>query len=699
MITWTGHPLRTRRFLAGLGLLCLGVVLENKALAATNHWAFEPVRKPEIPRIRRVEGGKLNPIDAFVFSKLERERMKPSGSCDPATLLRRVTLDLTGLPPTPEELRSFLTKPSAKAYSNVVERLLASTHYGERWGRHWMDVVRYADTAGDNADYPIPEVRLYRDYIIDSFNADKPYNEFVEEQLAGDILAKMGTPNRYAERVVATGFLALSRRYGTGPFELWHLTLENTLETVSQAFMGLNLKCARCHDHKFDPATMRDYYGLYGIFASTEFPWAGSEEVASKNFNRQKFVALVPDEMASPKLSSWQSKLAALRSKIEALEKSKPDDKTVDEGRKKALEILKRELRTLEKPGAPADLPVAYAVQEGKAADVFVHLRGEPANQGPIVARCAPAFLAKDISLEIPQGSSGRLEFARWLTQPGNPLTARVLVNRLWQHHFGRGIVSSANNFGVRGDAPTHPELLDYLASSFMESGWSIKAMHRLMVSSKVYRMSSGKFGENRARDPSNRLYWSFERRRLDAEEIRDGMLFASGELDLNRPGSHPFPSAENWTWTQHNPFRDRYESKHRSVYLMTQRFQRHPFLGLFDGPDTNNSTEVRRVSIVPQQALFGLNNPFVDKQARLLARRVLASTRIEVKRVRELCNWAWGRFPTGTEERRFHHWLASATALALGGDGDKGAEKGEEEAWTGLARVVLNSNEFMYVD
>ena len=689
---------RGRQTFLGFGMaLWMGLSLGVEAVASTNHWAFKPSRKPDVPTRFRASHAGSNPIDAFIFSTLQGQGMAPAGPAEPAVLLRRITFDLTGLPPTPEELGNFLKRPTEKAYADVVERLLASPHYGERWGRHWMDVARYADTAGDNADYPVPEIRLYRDYIINAFNQDMPYDQFVEEQLAGDILAKRGPPDRHAERVVATGFLALSRRYGTGPFELWHLTLENTLETVSQAFLGLNLKCARCHDHKFDPATMRDYYGLYGIFASTEFPWAGSEEVQSKNFPRQKFVSLVPEAMAAPSLSAWQARLAALRSKIAQAEKLKPGDKPGEERWKKDLEALKQEFRILERPGSPADLPVAYAVQDGKAMDAFLQLRGEPGNHGPMVPRCAPNFLAGGGPLAIPDGTSGRREFARWVTRPDNPLTARVMVNRIWQHHFGRGIVATPNNLGVRGDAPSHPELLDYLASRFVEGGWSVKAVHRLIVSSKTYRMSSGKAPANHSRDPSNRYYSSFERRRLEAEEIRDAMLFASGGLDLTRPGGHPFPPPEKWTWTQHKPFKDCYESSHRSVYLMTQRLQRHPFMGLFDGPDTNSSTEARRVSTVPQQALFALNNAFVENQARLLARRVLASTASEREKLRELCSRAWGRFPTQPEELLFRDWIGRAAASLKDSAGATGGAV--EEAWTGLARVVLISNEFMYVD
>jgi hypothetical protein len=689
--------------------------------SAKRHWAFAPVREIQPPE--RGPGGSDHPIDRFILARLRENGIEPAPLADKRTLVRRVYLDLIGLPPTPAEVEAFLNDPAPNAWPNLIERLLASPHYGERWGRHWMDVVRYADTAGDNADYPIPEAHLYRDYIIDSFNADKPYNRFGREQLAGDILAQRGSRERRAEQRVATGFLALSRRYGTGPYELWHLTLENTIETVGYAFLGLNLKCARCHDHKFDPLTMQDYYGLYGIFASTEFPWAGSEEIQSKNFNRQKFVPLLEPDEATHKLQSWQDRLKALRAEVERLEK----EKEAAEKHKHRLDAVKKELRNLEKPGVPPDLPAAYAVQEGKPADVPVHLRGEPADKGPVVPRCAPKCLAGEASLNIPAGASGRLEFANWLTQPDHPLTARVMVNRIWQHHFDKGLVATPNNFGLRGEEPTHPELLDYLARRLVESGWSIKAMHRLILTSRTWQQASGpsvpsppsrsvralRFVEeqpalhtedwirNTARaasiDPGNTLYWRFDRRRLEAEALRDAMMYASGELDLRRPGPHPFPPPEKWTWTQHTPFKDRYETKHRSVYLMTQRFQRHPFLALFDGPDTNNSTEARRSSIVPQQALFALNNPFVDEQARRLAGRVLAARSEEAERIRLAQELAWSRPPSREELVRWRDWLEQARKLLAGSD--TSTDQSDEQAWNSLARVLLSANEFVYVD
>jgi hypothetical protein len=650
------------------------------------HWAFEPVKKVTPPA--DTSGWSNNPIDQFVLAQLHRRKLKPAPPADRRTLLRRLYFDLVGLPPTPDEMAAFLADHSPVAYARVVDRLLASPQYGERWGRHWMDVARYADTAGDNADYPIPEVRLYRDYIIDSFNADKPYDQFVREQLAGDILAKQSPRSKYAERVVATGFLALSRRYATAPYELWYLTMEEAIETTGRAFLGLTLRCARCHDHKFDPTTREDYYALYGMFASTQFPWAGAEELASKQFPRAHFVPLVPPEEAAPRLSAYQKTIRQLEADIQQAVKANQQPK---------VNQLKLQLRNLLRPGLPADLPGAYAVKEGKPVDMYIHVRGDVDQHGPVVKRNVPKFLAGGKPPAIPPGGSGRLQLAEWLTRPEHPLTARVMVNRIWQHHFGKGIVTTPSNFGLRGEPPTHPELLDWLAARFVASGWSIKAIHRDIVLSKTYQLSSHEDEASAAKDPGNRWYWRYDRRRLDAEAIRDAMLQISGKLDLKRPGAHPFPAIDTWGWTQHNPFKATYPSNHRSVYLMTQRIQRHPYLGLFDAPDANTSTAQRDTSTVPQQALFLMNNPFVREQSEGFARRLLAGTKDMRQRVDLASQLAWSR-PAGPAEREKAVRYVETYQRELSKVGVTG-ERQELEAWASYARVLLSANEFVYID
>jgi hypothetical protein len=700
------------------------------------HWAFQaigPVTPPPDPT-----GWAHHPIDRLIMAGLRAQSLHPVRPADRRTLLRRAAYDLTGLPPTPEELADFLGDDRPDAFARVVERLLASPHYGERWGRHWLDVARYADTAGDNADYPIPEIHLYRDYVIDAFNADLPYNQFVQEQLAGDILAGQGPRGRYAARVAATGFLALSRRYATAPYELWHLTMEDAIETTGAAFLGLTLRCARCHDHKFDPVTTRDYYALYGIFAGTTFPYAGSEEFASMSKDRLHFVSLLPPEEARPRLAAYERKVRELELALRHSEKDGPLARQVaelgqqiagvqkqiaqsekekgnpaplrarlaeltrrrDQGaRQQQAEVHHRrgELRQLQKPGVPPDLPGAYAVSEGKPVSVPVQLRGDPQAPGPVAPRGAPAFLCGSRPLRISPGSSGRLELARWLTRPDHPLTARVMANRVWQYHFGKGLVATPNNFGLRGEEPTHPELLDFLAGELVRSGWSVKHLHRLILSSKTYKLSCSHHAANAARDPGNRFLWRADRRRLDAESIRDALLVAGGHLDRSRPGQHPFPPMRDWHWTQHNAFKAVYPSNHRSVYLMTQRLQRHPFLALFDGPDTNLSTERRSSSTVPLQALYLMNNPFVREQAEGLARRLLASAPDGAGRITWACERAWGRPPRPDEVEKGAAYVGRCS-LELQQVGTP-PERVELEAWTSYARVLLTANEFLYVD
>jgi hypothetical protein len=654
---------------------------------AHRHWAFQRVRAVAPPP--DASGWSERPVDRFIAARRRAAGLYPAPRADKRTLIRRVTFDLIGLPPQPAEIAAFENDQAPDAYSRLVERLLASPRYGERWGRHWMDVVRYADTAGDNADYPVPEAARYRDYIIDSFNHDKPYDHFVREQIAGDVLARNGLSKRYAESVVATGFLALARRYATGPYELWHLTLEDAIDTTGRAFLGLTLRCARCHDHKFDPVTQRDYYALYGVFASTKFPYTGSEELHSKSFPRMNFVPLVAPAEAAAKLRSYQARLSELEGSYKSLE-SKQDPRA---------EELRAQWDRLRRAALPPGMPGSYAVGEGKPTDVPLQRRGDPENPGPIVPRGVPrfAFLDGDPGPGVSAGSSGRLELAQWLTRPSNPLASRVMVNRIWQHHFGRGIVATPSNFGLRGEPPTHPELLDWLADRFVASGWSVKAVHREIVLSSTYQLSSALDPAGQAIDPANRWLWRFSPRRLDAESIRDAMLAVSGELDERAGGTHPFPPIDAWHWTQHDPFKEVYPTKKRSVYLMTQRLVKHPFLAIFDGPDTNVTTDTRPSSTVPLQALYLRNNPFVAEQGRALARRLIAGARDGDARIERAYALAWGRPPVFGERDRARSFVSECRAAAAAAGAPPEAQ--EAEAWTSLARVLLAANPFLYID
>lgn len=653
---------------------------DNASLHQTksDHWAFQPWETSATPE--STANSSMHNIDSFIATRWKEHDLVPVELADTRTLVRRLYFDLIGLPPTPrqmDEAMRALEPWNAAAWSTLVEQLLDSTHYGERWGRHWLDVARYADTAGDNADYPIPEAHRYRDYVIDAFNHDKPYDEFVREQIAGDLLADEGPAERYAEQVTATGFLALSRRYATGPYELWHLTLEDTIDTIGQAFMGVTMRCSRCHDHKFDPIRQRDYYALYGILDSTQFPWAGAEEFSSQKRPRQHFAPLLPPAEAERLRQAHQQAAESAAAK---------DDNT------------KKRLHADFLRGYPEEIPSVYGVSEGAPHSVALHVSGDPANQGELVPRGVPSFLTSLARPTIPSEESGRRQLAEWLTRTDHPLTARVMVNRIWHHHFGQGIVATPSNFGSRGAKPTHPRLLDWLAARFIREGWSIKQLHRLILASQVYRLSSKHDAKNVAIDPDNKFLWRYQRRRLDAESIRDSLLAMSGRLRLDRPGAHPFPPITDWNYTQHNQFRDFYPTDHRSVYLMTTRLQRHPFLALFDGPDTNTTTDRRNASTVPSQALYLMNSSEMKEIAEAFADRIANVDRDQ--QVRQAFLLAYQRPPTKNElvkaEAFLTEYMESDDSPAAG---EAGLSTFSRPAWTALARVLLTSHEVFHVD
>jgi mono/diheme cytochrome c family protein len=662
--------------------------------AAREFWSFRPIAEPPLPKVKASEWP-LNAIDHFVLARLEEHQLQPAPEADRRTLLRRITYDLIGLPPTPEEMANFLADDSPQAYEAVVERLLASPRYGERWGRHWLDVVRYADTAGDNSDYPIPQMHRYRDWVIEAFNRDLPYDEFVRDQLAGDLRGGTTEVERQA-RIIATGYLANARRFGSRVDDYpWHLTIEDTIDNLGRAFLGLSLSCARCHDHKFDPVTARDYYGLYGVFSSTRYPWPGIE----LEKRQRDFVPLVPADRqaeldrALAQRSKEQNRLDGEVKKLkEALKKASDTEK-------KSLQeaINKAEKQARDHRQQPPLFETAYAVTDAATrSDAAIQLRGDPTNLGDLVPRHFPTVLGGS---ELPSEceTSGRVELAEWIVLPDNPLPARVMVNRLWQHHFGHGLVPTPNDFGKQGRPPTHPELLDWLAVRLRAEGWSIKQMHRLMVCSRTYRQSSHRSERSQEVDPSNDWLAGISRRRLDAEAIRDTLLFVGENLDLSPAGAPPFPEQPSWDFTQHKPFKAVYESNHRSVYLMTQRIQRHPYLAIFDGADPSTSTAVRMTSTTPLQALFLLNDPFVHGQAKLIADRIRSASNESAARVALAYELLFARPPTANEVTAAEHFLAEAIVrLKANGTTDEDAAV---QAWEAYVRALLRLNEFVYLD
>jgi len=627
----------------------------------TAHWAFEPVRKVTPPVI--ADALSDHPIDRFVRA---RQKTPAGKAADRRALVRRAYFDLIGMPPPADRLKD------QQGFEVLIDELLASPRYGERWGRHWLDLARYADTAGENSDYPIPEAHLYRDYVIDSFNADKPYDQFIREQIAGDIIGRAGRPEDYAERVIATGFLAQSKRFGTGDLEDMHLIIEDTLDTMGKVVLGIGMSCARCHDHKYDPTSMKDYYGLYAFFQNTAYPFPGGESVRVPKY----FVPTVHPSITEPKDKAYLAKHQSEIDRLKQLIKSKKDTKSNQAKLDKILNRLPSRL-----------VPVAYAVKEGKPKETYIQKLGNPRNRGDKIKPGVPSFLDNH-GFALPERGSGRLQLAEWLTDPKNPLTARVMVNRIWQHHFGKPIVPTPSDFGLQGESPTHPELLDWLAHQFIASGWSIKAMHRLIMTSKTWQLAS-------AADAGN--YNAFARHRLDAEAIRDSMLQLGGNLDLKRPGAHPFPTKDKWRFSAHYQFKAVYPSNHRSVYLMVQRLHPHPFLAIFNGPDTSATTAKRDQSTVPLQALFMSNSEFVRTQARGLADSLLDAEKDPTKRVQLAYARVLFRAASDHEVQRAHQYLA-AYAKLLADEGLTGRERASG-AWASFVKTLMTSNEFIFVD
>jgi hypothetical protein len=882
---------------------------------ADEFWSFKPVIRPTPPASKSIDRWSWTPVDHFILARLESEGLSPTLVADKRTLIRRATFDLTGLPPTPEEIQAFINDGQANAFHKVIDRLLDSQSYGERWGRHWLDVARYADTAGDGADYPVREAFKYRDWVIDAFNADQPYDEFLREQIAGDIIASTGPETLYASRVTATGFLAIGKRYGYKPSpDYQHLDFADVIDSVGRSLLGLTVGCARCHDHKYDPISTEDYYALYGMMQSTIWAFPGGEEQKRPSH----FPALVPPEQArqleterksvldsfireqallvqerqksdvnwiaggldlgmegqelgKPLSTPWfhagpvETREASqspyrnvhpqgtrgvhlgsglntdgiryvfpnaikatdgdtisfnidFRTQAGASEKGayrfylgqgvvqslavefsvtptefvvrngaewetlrslktgewytlqvviNPQEKTyagvigtrddltrfadkktapnwngiidcficdgighvpgpasardidnigliqapfgppnspevvariqTDADKQHILEI-KHKLANLEKRkmtlAATPVYEVAYGVQEGTPVEAHIQLRGEPTKLGKQVPR---RFLEVFGAEQLPTGykGSGRLQLANWITSPENPLAARVLVNRVWRWHFGRGIVSTPSDFGFRGARPTHPELLNWLTAEFIASNWSIKHLHRIMMQSRVYQLSSINQSEKPQIDPGNSLLWKYTRRPLDAESMRDAMLAVSGNLDQSKTQPHPFPDVNTWGFTIHHPFHAVYQSNQRSVYLMQQRNRRNPYLELFDAADPNVSIGKRQPTVTPTQTLFLMNSKFVHDQADALAQRILVATKTTEQRVHLAFEIGHGRQPSKSDFEAAVEFVTTYNEQSP----RPNPLASEQEIWSGLSRVILTSNSFLFVD
>ena len=585
-------------------------------------WSFEPITDPPVPTTSN-ESWSRTSIDSFVLARLEAADLAPSPAADKRTLIRRATFDLVGLPPTPEEIDEFLADDSPDAFARVVDRLLASPHYGERWGRHWLDVARYGeDQAHTFEARHYTQGFRYRDWVVAALNDDMPYDEFVRAQLAADLIGGDDATN---EHLPALGFFAIGPVYYGDRQKLDQM--DDRIDTLTRGILGLTVACARCHDHKFDPISTADYYALAGIIASTEY-------------------------VEAPLVSPDEAK-AAEEAEAARLKKNKQKRKR----------------------NAPPPYPHVHAIRDAKPRTLRVHIRGNPETLGDDVPRRYLSILAEDEPKTFDEGS-GRLELADAIACRDNPLTARVIVNRVWKHHFGQGLVRTPSNFGRRGERPTHPELLDHLASRLIDSGWSLKSLHREIMLSAVYQQSSAADEERALVDPENRLLWRMNRRRLEVEVWRDAMLAVSATLD-DSLGGPPVELANK-------------DNRRRTIYGFVSRHNLNPLLRLFDFPDPNITSDGRPVTTVPLQQLFVLNSPFMARSAKALAARCCDDEADAPARIERMFALAFGRPPT---EAELHLGLSFLTQPSAEHDETRLSRCDQ------YAQVLLSTNEFMFID
>ncbi len=681
--------------------------VEAPSDAGRDFWAFQPPHEPELPEVKNPSWAKST-LDRFILTKLEERDLQPASPADKRTLFRRATYDLTGLPPTPAELDAFLADESPEAFAKVVDRLLDSPHYGERWGRHWLDVARYSDSNGLDENVAHGNAWRYRDYVVGAFNRDKPYDQFLMEQLAGDLLPPVEDLATQHERWIATAFLVL------GPKVLAEVDeqkmemdiIDEQMDTFGRAILGLTFGCARCHDHKFDPIPTKDYYALAGIFKSTrtmetfkkvarwyEIPIPTPADLARKT-EHERQVAEQKRAIANV-LAAADEQLKSGGEQAPADEKPQDREARYPDETKAELKRLRDALAALEKQ-AP-EMPSAMGVCEGEPVDVAVHIRGDHLNLGPVVARHFPRALAGEDQPPLDAGRSGRLELAEWLVSKDHPLTARVMVNRIWRWHFGQGIVRSTDNFGRLGEPPSHPELLDWLALRFIDSGWSIKAMHRLLMLSAAYQMSSAYDERSTAADPDNRLHWRMEPRRLEAEEIRDALLAVSSQLDRAMGGSLLEVKNRGYLFDHTSKDKTSYDTTRRSLYLPVIRNHLYDVFQLFDSTDASVPEGNRVTTTVAPQALFMMNSDLVSQASDVLAKALLARAEADdAGRVNRLYVLAYARPPSPAESSRAQSLLSRFDALLAADEND--AAQRRQRSWTLLCQVVFAANEFVYL-
>jgi hypothetical protein len=668
-----------------------GAAMAEKAGTAkpsSDHWAFKQPQRPAPPKVQNASWAR-NAIDRFILQRLETSKLKPSPEAPKETQLRRVYLDLVGLLPTPEQLDGFLKDRRPDAYERVVDQLLGSPHYGERWGRRWLDLARYADTDGYTIDAP-RDIWKYRDWVIDAFNKDVPFDTFTIEQLAGDML-----PSPTEAQLVATGFHrnTPSNYEGGIDFEQYRVeAVADRVATTGAAFLGLTLGCARCHDHKYDPISQREFYQIFAFLNNVD----EVDKEADRKFFNKPFLELGTEEEKKA-FQEWEQKIIKLEGKLQdylEMLTSDPEKDKNDPEKDPGTIAMRKEISQVRKQ-RPKVLRTMVMRELPTPRESYIHLGGDFTRKGVTVKPAVPAVLPP-MANEPAQPT--RLDFARWIVDKRNPLTARVTVNRMWQTYFGKGIVDTENDFGLQGEKPSHPELLDWLAVEFMDRGWSQKAIHRLIVTSATYRQASDGRSDAAAIDPDNRLLARQARLRLDAEIVRDASLIASGLFSAKVGGPSVYPplppGANNTTQVKREwptaTGEDRYR---RGMYTFFQRSAPHPGLMLFDAPDASVTCTRRVRSNTPLQALTLLNDEAYIEFADALAKRIMNAAD-DTERVRQGYRIALGREPVREELDRMLRFAGtqrdSAPAPSASGNA------GEQRVWTGVARVLLNLDEFM---
>ena len=655
----------------------IGKPKPNYESLKSRQWAFKPIQRPAVPTVLNTAWPKSD-IDRFILAKLEQQKLLPVRDADRIDLIRRLSFDLTGLPPTQGEIQTFLADKRTEGYVRLVDRLLASPRFGERWGRHWLDVARYGESTGPSRNIPYPHAWRYRDYVIDAVNRDVPFHRFLQEQIAGDLLPASNDAERDHLRI-ATGFLALGPKDVNQRFKERFLmdNVDEKIDTISRSTLALTVSCARCHDHKFDPIPQTDYYALAGIFTSTEDRAGVRSRMGGAGLDYYDWKSLVtlsntPPVERTERIAKLEAEAGVAKKAWDEL-RGTPEGLAIGpNGRPKQqrfrleYERLQAELLFLTDPGSRG-FGMHSVVDAKKVSNTAVRIRGEAERLGPVVPRGYLSAVNVPGAAPIEPTQSGRLQLAQWIASPQNPLTARVAVNRIWCHLFGEGIVKTVDNFGINGDRPSHPELLDYLASEFIADGWSVKRLVRKLVVTRAYRLSSEALSSHKQVDPANRLLWRHAPRRLAAEELRDAVLFISGRLELTPPTSAPSSNLRMVEMQDNGPeSRAMHEranqSLARSVYLPLLRGVTPGALQAFDPVTQTLVTGQRDATTVPTQALFLLNSGFVRTQALALAQSLLAvpGTRARIERA----YWrTLGRAPTVAEAARALQFLTEFRA------------------------------------